>query len=150
MFDELQREFSFWRWASQLAAAVCGPMIVFTILASVVELRDTLLAQLFSYAFVAALAMTLAIAIYAFAPVTAREGRWVWVIPAVLECLAIIWQISIGGIGSAWYVFFFVRGPGRGEASLGLLLTYPTWACCCYSAGMWWRRRATSKYVMHR
>jgi hypothetical protein len=106
------------------------------------DIEDTALAQVLSYAFLAAMGLAMALLVSMMARAAMREGSFIWVLPVGLEIAAVIWQLFSEGVVSTLHGLFFTPGPGLGEESWGMvLLTLPTWSCCSYSATMWWRLR---------
>ncbi len=128
-------------WAVQLLLASVAPVIALVVLESALNTQDTLAPQLLGYAFLAVVGTVLAFVVSAFNRDLVEVGVWIWVLPIIIEIWAIISEgYSKGGLASVGHLFL-VPGPGRGEEGLGLLITYPTWSSCWYSAAMWWRFR---------
>lgn len=96
------------------------------------------------YVFIGVASSAFAFAISTIAFGATVEGRWVWIIPVALFLAALVSE-SYRHIREVKYMFYV--GPGEGEAGrLLLLLTLPTWSCCCYSLTMsLWRRHHNAK-----
>ena len=123
-------DYSFWAWLTQLLAATVGPIVFWGALQSVLHLRDTLPVQLSGYACRASLSIGLAIAV-SRANHWAKTGTWIWVLPFLAESWLIYWVISHGErVGTLFLIT-------EGEEGWGLLITWPVWNCCWYSATMW-------------
>jgi hypothetical protein len=142
MFEELERDYSYLSWILQSLLAFFGPIILLMILASLLEpYGDTPTSLVLEYLFIAFAGFALALALAAIARSSPSEGRFVSVVPVSLVLLICVRQAASFGIRSL-IPFFYVAGPGSAEEGWVLmLLTFPTWGCCWYSAAMWWRRR---------
>jgi len=125
--------------AVQLLLAYVAPVIALMILQSALNSQDTRAFQLFGYAFLAVVGAGLGLVVSTLNRDWVQVGVWVWILPVIIE----IWQIiseghSTGGLASVGYLFL-APWPSQGEEMLGVvLITYPTWSSCWYSAAMWW------------
>jgi len=136
------QEFSLLSYGTQSLVAYCIPIGLLLGLEGLTKPQDTLKAQGLEYIFLAVLAAGLALAVSSFSIGSAREGRFVWVIPAILMAIFLTWQVVSEGAGSVWHSVF-ISQPGHGEdAWISVVLTLPTWSCGWYAAVMWRRRRA--------
>jgi hypothetical protein len=141
MLQDIKRLVS---WLTQTLIVFLGPTIAFTLLESSTHPGpDTVLSQLFGYAFLAAVSVGLALTVLRINQTFGKEGTWIWVLPIVLE----IWGLMSDHFGFVNNYLLITR-PGDGEAGLGeLLITYPAWSCYWYSAAMWWRLREKQRSV---
>jgi hypothetical protein len=147
MFDKIERDRSFVSWVIQLLIAYSVPVITLAITLSYLpDTPDTVLNQLIEYLFVAGVASALALLVSAIATDSFAEGVLIWIVPAGLEFIAVVWGLSSDGLVSTLHGLFLVPGPGQGEGSWGVvILTQPAWGCCWYSAIMWWRLRTKQR-----
>ena len=137
-FEEVEREFSFGSWLFQLVVTYPVPVVLLGILENRLSAPDTFIIQVLGYAFVALMGITLAFLVSKVSRESAKEGSWIWLVPTALVIAAVLWQLCSGGIASTFHGFLF----GHGEESWGMvILTIPTFGCCCYSAAMWWQLR---------
>lgn len=147
MFQEVERELSFASWILQLVAAYCGPIAMLMVVDTWLKAQDTLLEQVLSYVLVGAIAAAMALVVSLLAGDPAKEGRWVWVIPFAFELMAVAWELLFQRTHGELCELFVVRdtGPMAGENGwVMVLLTIPTWSCCCYSLVMWQQLRRRS------
>jgi hypothetical protein len=144
MFGETERGLSFGAWVLQLVLAYCGPVLGLGLVERSVRWTDTPATTLLEYVIIAALSGLLSLAVLLVAPDSSREGCWIWALPAIIGAVVLIVLCSRG---FAQMLTLFYAPPGEGEAGWAIvLLTLPTWSCCCYSAAMWgWRRRHEKK-----
>ena len=96
------------------------------------------------YVFLGVVSSAIASVISTMALGATVEGRWVWIIPVAL-LVAVLASEGYRNIREVKHMFYV--GPGEGEAGwVLLLLTLPTWSCCCYSLTMsLWRRHHNGK-----
>jgi len=138
---EIEREFSFFGYGFQLVLAYFGTLLglfIFTIAAG--PRADSAVWQILDYIIILLLAVALALAVSRLAPTSTIEGRWVWVAPVGLLALAVASALLFADPSDARLMFYV--GNEGGEGGWGLVLvTLPTWGCCCYSAAMCWRRK---------
>lgn len=143
MFESIGEDISFGAWVTQLLLAYTGPLLALGLLESVVHWADTPAATALQYLLIAILAVVLSLSVAFVFPNSSREGRWTWVLPAALELIVLLalYSHSLAQMRTLFYV-----PPGEGEAGWGIvLITLPTWSCCCYSGAMWyWRKRRNS------
>jgi hypothetical protein len=127
--------------ASSLVQLVAGYVVTYSALLTVSNLHggpDSPTLAILLYGVLIVVNVALAVCVSFLATGAERDGRWIWALPMSLELLATGAFIK-GGVNLLTLVY---TGPGEGEAAWGLvLLTYPTWGCCWYSATMWWLRR---------
>ena len=75
-----------------------------------------------------------------------RTGRWVFVPPAVLLALFMIWEGAAVGWLAVFRDFFFWAHPGRDEGiAMRSFLTYPAWSSAFFSIAAAVVRRARTK-----
>jgi hypothetical protein len=143
MFEQIAGSaYSFGSWLTQLLAVFIVPMLLWAVLNIALNLQDTLIPQLFGYAFLAVISVGLAFAVSLANHHWTKAGAWIWVLPVAVEIWGIYSEVSLGTpVGD----FFLIPGPGRGEEGWGVLITLPTWSCCCYSATMWLRLRQSQR-----
>src|SRR5579875_1641429 len=140
MFEEVEPDRSFASWLLQLLLAYFGPLIVLGITEALLNIPDTMAPQILEYVAVGVFSAGAAALVSTVVPNALREGRAVWILPAGVEIIGILSELIPHGLRSASLFFFYT--PGQGEEAWGvLLLTLPTWSCCCYSATAWWRLR---------
>jgi len=140
MFEQLEEKGSFGSWAIQSLLAYFGPLVLLIITWSYLSAgEDSPILTLCEYVFIGVVSSVLAAGISSVAFEATVRGRWVWIIPVALF-LAALASEGYRNVREVTYMFYV--GPGEGEAGLGLvLLTMPTWSCCCYSITMiLWRR----------
>ncbi len=141
MFQELESGFLFGSLVSQQFLAYIVPMIVYAFIdTSSLHAQDSPEQQALGYLVLGGIAAGIAALLSAISPKTSREGRWVWVFPAILWLWAFFNAFSWRATSPLHFLFYV--GPGEGEYGWVLfLLTLPTWACLCYSATMWLQSR---------
>lgn len=147
MFEEIERDYSFLFWVLQSVLAFFGPLMAWAFISIEMNLQDTIRPQIAGYAFVAAAACGCALVVGRFFRSSALEGVWIWPIPVIILLWGVAETLVSDGLAAAVNGFVFVPGPGRGEESWGILLTIPTWACCWYSATMWWGHNRRLRYT---
>jgi hypothetical protein len=140
MFEQLDDGPSFGSWVFQLLLAYFGPLVLLMITwAGLVTGEDSPGLTLCEYVFIALISSAIASIVSTIASRATVEGRWVWVFPTALFLVVLV-DAASRNMGEVKYMFYV--GPGEGEAGWGLmLLTMPTWSCCCYSLAMNLRRR---------
>jgi hypothetical protein len=145
MFGQLREEAPFGSWAVQLGLAYVGPLAILMIASPYLfHGPDSPLLTLCEYLFIGFVSAALASGIAVTAFDATAEGRLVWIVPAGMFFAA----PAIEGHRTVRELrHLFYTGPGEGESGWEmLLLTMPTWGCCCYSLVMrLWRRRDNGK-----
>lgn len=138
MFEqEVERDFSFVSWIAQLVIVYLFPVITLSLFSHWLTFRNLILDQIISFLFIGTVGYGLAQPASAMAWGPAKEGRWIWVLPVSIEIAVGASALLSEGFLATWHGLFFVPGPGQGEGSWAIvLLTLPTWGCCCYSATM--------------
>jgi len=134
MFEDEQREFSFVSWILQLMLGTVGPLIVLAALESRLGSQDAPWEAPFDYIVLAPTAFAMAWILSAVSGDSAREGKWIWIMPMSAEIASIAWDVL-------WLEHASIRGYfwDRGPEGMQMLLTLPTWSSCWYSAAMWLR-----------
>ena len=140
MFRENEAVFSYGSWLTQSMIGYCAPIGILMMLPTIAQ-SDTPAEQVYQYLVIAFVAGFLAFIISAIAPASVQSGRWVWLLPSAFLIFAVCSDLYFRGF-AAFHAFYTGSGPMAGEEAWTLvLLTLPTWACCCYSGTMWVRRR---------
>jgi hypothetical protein len=130
MFQELDREFSTVRLILQLVVVYLLPLFAVGFIETLFGITDSPIWQTAVYFLVAAIGLCAGLVLCRLAPGSAREGVRVWLFPATLFVLGILYDLASGHGGD--FLGYFYAGPGdRNE--LPALCTVPTWGCCCYA-----------------
>lgn len=135
MFDEIDTAFSPGSGLLQLLASCVAAIVAWVTVEGAHDGPDGPIEGALVYLALMFTGVILALAISHFVPGSSREGRWIWIVPTVPEVLLATF-ILVNGPGSL-RLLIYVR-PDDGDQAYGLLITYPAWACCCYSATMSW------------
>jgi hypothetical protein len=141
LFELNEREPSMGSWAWQLVLAYCIPFIGLASLESALDATDSPGWQVLGYVVVMLLSIALALLVSRLFVESPREGRWVFLLPGLIVTLFGL-ALCTKSMDKALELFYFRTGPLSGESGWGvMLLTWPTWGCCWYSAAMWFVRR---------
>jgi hypothetical protein len=140
MFEQLEDTPSFGSWAFQSLLAYVGPLVLLMIVWHYLSAgEDSPVLTICEYVFIGVVSTAFASGISKIVSGATAEGRWVWILPAALFLAALA---DAGSRNMREVKYLFCVGPGEGEAGWCLVLvTMPTWSCCCYSLAMsLWRR----------
>jgi hypothetical protein len=127
-------------WAVQTLAAYFIPFVLNLALAASASEPETIMWEIANYLLFLSVGLTLGILVARLLPASTGSGRWVWTGPVGLLVFCAAWEISTErfDIISLWF--------GMGEAGwIKALVTWPTLACCSYSAAMRWVRRRRNR-----
>jgi hypothetical protein len=116
-------------WAAQTLAAYFIPLVLdFALLANEPE---TIVWEIANYVFFALAGLIFGTLVAWLRPPSIERGRWVWTGPVGLLVFLAAWEVSTGhfDIISLWF------GMGEG-GPIKAFVTWPTLACCTYSAVM--------------
>src|SRR5450432_303225 len=109
MFDKIDRERSFVSWLIQLLIAYSVPVITLAIILSYLpDTPDTIVNQVLEYLFVAGIASVLALLVSAIATDSFAEGVLIWIVPAGLEFIAVVWGLSSDGLVPTLHGLFLI------------------------------------------
>ncbi len=123
-------------WAVQTLAVYFIPLVQNFILAVWMSQPQTIMCEIANYIFFALAGLIFGIAVAWALPASTESGRWVWIAPVGLLVIgtAMEMRLSSFNLMSVWF--------GMGEAGwMKAFITWPTLACCTYSAAMEWARR---------
>jgi len=122
---------SFISWLLQQVASVSGPFLALSMVESGLKGISFAIERPLTYAVALVASVVIAWLVAVLLPRAVMEGCWVWVIPTALFVAIGIPLYESGELRDLLW-------PTDGEqAWLWILLTIPTWNCCCYSATMW-------------
>ncbi len=142
MFEESDTGFSFGSCLVQILFAYFVPPVLLGLIEAQLNFQDSIASQITRYVLILCISGGSASLVSAIARNSAREGRWVWVLPFSFWAYACASDYFRFGLKELRLMFFFGPGPGSGEEAWGVFLfTLPTWSCCCYAVAMWWRHR---------
>jgi hypothetical protein len=148
--QEIEHEPSFGAWLLQTLAACFGPLIVVVVFSGMLGHGSSL----FPYYAVTCLAsLGIAQTTSRVLPAWVAVGRWIWLLPVLLELVSLTRNVFLWGVPTTLHEFIGFGAPMAPEEEWGIvLLTLPVWSCCWYSALMWWhiRKGAGSVPASHR
>jgi tellurite resistance protein TehA-like permease len=142
MFHQVAREFSISRWTVQLLAVYCIPTLLAGLLENSLRNPYSPAWQASIFPVVALIGGVAGVGVYRMASDLAQEGVWVWLLPTcVLAAFILCDRFSTV---SDFKGFFYA--PAGDPDPVPAILTLPTWGCCWYSAGMYWRSRSSRQH----